>query len=125
MLKEIIATIVSFLLIDIVWIQLVVNKQYRSQLPTDLLSSQPKLVPAVIFYLIFCLALWFLVIREHTTDIKMTLIKAFIFGFATYATYSLTNLAVLRGWSLNVAISDMLWGGILATLVTAVVVWLS
>lgn len=108
MIKEIFLTIVSFLLIDIVWIQLVVNKQYKANLPKELLTSQPNVLSAGIFYLIFCLSLWFLIISKHGESLKDTLLRAFVFGIVTYATYSLTNLAVINGWSVKIAIADTL-----------------
>jgi uncharacterized membrane protein len=124
MIKQILVTIISFLIIDIIWIQLVVNKQYESNLPDELLAAQPNVISAVVFYLIFCLSLWFLIISKHADSISDTLVRAFVFGIATYATYSLTNLAVLNGWSLQIAIADTLWGGVLAVLVTLVVIWI-
>jgi len=36
-----------------------------------------------------------------------------VFGFVAYGTYNLTNMATLKGWSANVVIVDMIWGGIL------------
>lgn len=118
MVKELIITILVFLGIDFAWIMLVVNKQYNSQLGEGLLAKQPNLAPAVLFYLIFCFALWYLVINTHSGDLKETLIRAAVFGVASYATYTLTNLSILNGWDVRVAIADILWGGTLAVLVT-------
>ena len=43
-----------------------------------------------------------------------------LFGFFTYATYDLTNLATLKNWPLLIVIVDMAWGAILtATVATA------
>jgi uncharacterized membrane protein len=50
-----------------------------------------------------------------------------LFGFVAYATYDLTNLATLRGWTLKLSLVDMLWGTILsgftAAVVTIIVGW--
>jgi uncharacterized membrane protein len=40
-----------------------------------------------------------------------------LFGFFTYATYDLTNLATLRDWPLRVVVIDIAWGTTLCTLV--------
>lgn len=40
-----------------------------------------------------------------------------LFGFFTYATYDLTNLATLRDWPVLVAVVDIAWGMVLCTLV--------
>ncbi|MBT8461634.1 MAG: DUF2177 family protein, partial [Gemmatimonadetes bacterium] len=40
------------------------------------------------------------------------------FGLVTYATYDLTNLAVLEGFRTQLALVDMVWGTVLCTLVS-------
>ncbi len=41
-----------------------------------------------------------------------------LFGFMTYATYDLTNLATLKDWPLTVTIVDLVWGTVLAASVS-------
>lgn len=43
-----------------------------------------------------------------------------LFGFFTYATYDLTNLATLRDWPITVVVVDIAWGTLLCTLVASV-----
>jgi uncharacterized membrane protein len=33
-----------------------------------------------------------------------------MFGFITYATYDLTNLATLKNWPIQITIIDLMWG---------------
>jgi uncharacterized membrane protein len=40
-----------------------------------------------------------------------------MFGFFTYATYDLTNLATLKNWPLVIVVVDILWGVCLCALV--------
>jgi uncharacterized membrane protein len=40
-----------------------------------------------------------------------------LFGFFTYATYDLTNLATLKNWPLNIVFIDILWGTVLTSIV--------
>ena len=40
-----------------------------------------------------------------------------LFGFFTYATYDLTNLATLEDWPLKVAMVDIAWGVVLCAIV--------
>ena len=42
-----------------------------------------------------------------------------LFGFFAYATYDLTNLAVIKNWSLSLTVLDMVWGTVLSGLATA------
>ena len=34
-----------------------------------------------------------------------------LYGFFTYATYDLTNMATIENWPLKVVIVDIMWGG--------------
>ncbi len=43
-----------------------------------------------------------------------------LFGFFTYATYDLTNLATLKNWPLDLVIVDILWGTVLGASVAVV-----
>ena len=47
------------------------------------------------------------------------LVLGAMFGFFAYATYDLTNLATLKGWSVGIALLDLAWGAI----VTGVSAW--
>jgi uncharacterized membrane protein len=40
-----------------------------------------------------------------------------LFGFFAYATYDLTNLAMIKDWPLVIVVVDILWGVCLCTLV--------
>jgi uncharacterized membrane protein len=44
-----------------------------------------------------------------------------LFGLVIYATYELTNMALLKNWSWITVILDTAWGSILFGLTTAIV----
>lgn len=48
-----------------------------------------------------------------------------LFGFLVYGVYDATNMAVLRGWPLSVAVVDVCWGALLCGGCTAVLQALS
>ncbi|MEZ4200324.1 MAG: DUF2177 family protein [Candidatus Paceibacterota bacterium] len=58
-----------------------------------------------VFYLIFVVGLTFF--ATYPTALRGTLLSGLIlgglFGFFTYATYDLTNLATLRDWPVSVS----------------------
>jgi uncharacterized membrane protein len=47
-----------------------------------------------------------------------SLIKGFLFGFIVYGVFDFTNLAIFKDYSLKMAIIDMIWGGILMSIVS-------
>lgn len=106
-----------FFMIDMVWLGFVAKDFYRDRLGG--LMGDINWIAAIIFYLVFLVGLTFF--ATYPAVIKQSLLTAAVlgamFGFFTYATYDLTNLATLKGWPLSVTLVDMLWGSILGALV--------
>jgi len=77
---------------------------------------------AIMFYVVFLIGLTYFAIYpaiSNGTAWKATLLAGALFGFFTYATYDLTNLATLRGWPLDLTLVDMVWGSVLGGSVAA------
>jgi len=112
---------VAFFVIDMVWLAVVARGFYQKHLGF-LLRTDPNWAAAILFYMLFVLGLLvFVVVPSLQADsIKKVLIMGALFGLITYATYDLTNLATVKDWPLIVVAVDMLWGAILATLVSYV-----
>jgi len=110
-----VAVAVSFLLIDLVWLKVMGERMYRPILG-DILLPDPKLWPAVLFYLIYPLGLiGFAVMPAYQDGSPIrALVMGLMFGFFTYATYDLTNQATLRNWTMMLTVTDVLWGSTLA-----------
>lgn len=110
-----------FFAIDMVWLGLVATNFYRGQIGS-LMKTDINWTAAIIFYLLFIVGLVFFVITPAVEKGSWTyalLVGAF-FGFITYATYDLTNLATLKDWPLLVTIVDLVWGAVLAASVSTV-----
>lgn len=107
-------TFAAFVAIDLVWLTLMAPRLYRPQLG-DLAASNPRLAPAIIFYLIYTVALTILVVLPaiRTNSPMQALINGAVFGLAAYATYNLTNLSTLARWPLALTVVDMTWGTVL------------
>ncbi len=110
-----------FFAIDMVWLGLVATNFYRGQIGS-LMKTDINWTAAIVFYLLFIVGLVFFVITPAVEKGSWTyalLVGAF-FGFITYATYDLTNLATLKDWPLLVTIVDLVWGAVLAASVSTV-----
>ncbi len=105
------ATVPVFFAIDMVWLGVLARPFYRQQL-SGFLGEGFNWPAAVIFYLIFIVGiLVFAVIPALAKgSLQHALLWGALFGFFTYATYDLTNLATLPGWPLKMVIVDILWG---------------
>ena len=81
------------------------------------MAEKPNLVAALVFYLVFIVGVVYFVINPaiEAQSIQKVLISGLLFGFMTYATYDLTNLATLKDWPLLVTGVDLVWGSFLST----------
>lgn len=114
-------TLAVFFLVDMVWLGLIANKLYRDQIGF-IMKDRPNWLAAFIFYLIFILGLVFFVIQPAllSESIVEALLRGMFFGFITYATYDLTNLATLENWPLKITIIDLIWGTTLGGVVSTI-----
>ncbi len=110
-----------FFAIDMVWLVLVAKNFYKSQIGF-LMRPDINWTAAISFYLLFIVGLVLFVIApavDKSSWMQALFLGAF-FGFITYATYDLTNLATLKDWPLLVTIVDLAWGTVLGSLVSVV-----
>jgi uncharacterized membrane protein len=112
---------VVFLLIDAIWLGLVAPKFYKSQIG-HLMAEKPNFVAALVFYLLFIVGLVYFVLLPavEAEDFSQVVLSGVLYGFMTYATYDLTNLATLKKWPLLVTGIDLLWGSVLSLSVSVV-----
>jgi uncharacterized membrane protein len=111
-----------FFAIDMVWLGFVASNFYKSRLGH--LMGEINWPAAIIFYLVFLVGLTIFATYPAVVkdSVQYALIWGALFGFFTYATYDLTNLATLRDWPLSVTIVDMVWGTVLGASVAALTV---
>lgn len=119
-IKVYLVAFVVFLAIDAIWLVLVAPKFYKSQIG-HLMAESPNLIAALIFYLLFIVGLVYFVLMPNIDgSLSSVIVPAMLFGFMTYATYDLTNLATLKDWPLLVTGVDLLWGTFLSTGVSVI-----
>lgn len=110
-------TFVIFMLIDLVWLGVVAKNFYRQQLGF-IMTDDVNWVAAIVFYIVFIVgALYFVIVPAiEKGSWTYALTSGMIYGFVTYATYDLTNLATLKDWPLKITIIDLIWGTSLSTM---------
>ena len=112
-------TVPVFFIIDLIWLGVVAKGFYQKNLKY-ILSPNVNWTAAIIFYLMYIAGiLIFAVLPGVAKDsLRHAVLWGALFGFFTYATYDLTNLALLKDWPLNIVIVDILWGVVLCTAVS-------
>jgi uncharacterized membrane protein len=120
-LKLYFATLIAFLAIDMVWLGVVARTVYQKYLGF-LLTPTINWIAAVLFYLLFVLGILVFVVVPglENNSLKVTLLRAALFGLITYATYDLTNLATVKNWPVLITVMDMAWGTVLSVVVSYV-----
>jgi uncharacterized membrane protein len=115
-----------FFAIDMLWLGVVAKNFYKQQIGF-LMTPNVNWTAAIIFYLIFILGLVLFVVSPGLVknSIQYVVLFGALFGFITYATYDLTNLATLKDWPLTVTIVDMLWGSVLASSVSTITYYIA
>jgi len=119
-IKLYLITVPFFFAVDLIWLGLVARNFYQKHLGF-ILSPEVKWAAAITFYLIYIAGIiFFAVIPALERDSMATaLIWGGLFGFFTYATYDLTNMALIKGWPLRVVVVDIAWGVVLCAVVAA------
>ncbi len=110
-----IATIIVMFILDIIWLSQIAQPLYKAGIG-HLMADAPKLGFAAFFYLVFVFGLMWFAVRPNAQakGLKSTFIAGATFGFFIYASYDLTNLALLKDWPLKLSLIDMTWGTLLS-----------
>ena len=108
-------TLVLFVCIDLVWLMGPGRPFYVAEIG-NLLRGQPQLGAAIAFYLLYAIGLTYFAVVPGMKAVSsgMALGQGMLFGLVAYATYDLTNLAVMNGFTLRIAVIDMVWGAVLS-----------
>jgi uncharacterized membrane protein len=111
LLAAFLASALAFSVLDLVWLGVVARGFYDTHMG-PLKASPVNGVAAALFYVMFIsLILVYAIYRASSS--KDALRRGAELGFATYATYELTNWAVIQDWPGILVLPDLLWGVVL------------
>lgn len=105
------ATLVAFCVCDFVWLGFVAKGYYQSQIGT-LLLDKPNWPAAALFYALYAAGVAFFCVAPALAQGSWgrALGTGLLLGLVCYATYDLSNLATLNGWTVSIVVVDVLWG---------------
>ena len=114
-LKHRLISTATLLILDFLWIGLYMGSRYSTMIK-NIQGSPMKTnwLYAVIAYTLMVIGLNHFVlpnINVKNVTVKDCLTYGFIFGLVLYGVYDFTIGAVLKKWSMSLAIIDVLWGG--------------
>lgn len=102
-----VATLVTFLLLDGIWLGLLMAPTYRELLGSLMLENRCRFRQRFLLPVCFWLRG---VCGAAGRDMAMGGEAGRIVRLIAYGTYDLTNWATLRGWSVQVTLMDWAWG---------------
>ena len=110
-------TALVMLPLDVAWLGTMGRTFYKEQLG-GLLLDKPALLPALAFYLLYAAGVVFFAVipavREQS--LATALLNGAVLGLIAYATYDLSNMATLKGFTTAVGLVDLAWGTVLTAL---------
>ena len=108
-----------FLAMDSVWLGVLARDFYRTRLAT-VIDMHVNMPAAAIFYILHVVGVMLFVtvpaVQAGSGTVSV-MIRGALYGFFTYATYDLTNLATVRHWPIQLAMVDIAWGACLNAVV--------
>lgn len=110
-LKAYLGTVISFLVVDAIWITAVVRGLYDREVG-HLLRETPEIVPAAVFYLAYAAGIVALAVRPALSarSCRIAAMNGGIVGAIAYGTYTVTNFSVFEGWPVVLVWTDIAWG---------------
>lgn len=118
-------TLVAFGAIDAAWLKTMAQRTYAAEIGA-LLRDKPRIIPALLFYLMFAAGLaFFAVIPGIAANSPIAAVASgAALGLVAYGTFNLTNLSVIRGYSTRIAAIDLLWGTTASAATAGLVTWI-
>lgn len=118
-----IAGILSFMLLDYLFLAKIAKNFYLTKLANHVAIKDGSLVPYLpavpLVYIVAVLGIWVFILSKATT-LSQALTHGALMGFVMYAFYDFTNLAILKDYPWSVTIIDILWGTFLVATVTGI-----
>lgn len=108
------SVLASFVALDALWLGQIASTWYDTAIG-HLMADTPSWPAALAFYLLYPIGLVIFGVRpgQPAKWTESAGIGA-LFGFFAYATYDLTNLAVLADWPIYISMLDIVWGSLLS-----------
>lgn len=125
MIKTFFSVLLSFIVLDFLWLGFVVKKFNLRELAEigRIVDGdfQMLYVPAGITYLLMTVCLMVFVLpRVQGLGLPMSFLYGALMGLVVYGVFDMTNMAILKNYPLTFAIVDMAWGTTVFGLVTVI-----
>ncbi len=124
-LKLYIISLVSYVILDSLWVGVIASGFYRKQL-SFLFVDKINYLPIVVFYFLYVFGIVYIILEPNLSkNLMHVFVSGLVLGLVAYGTYDLVNSATIKEWSNVATIVDMLWGGFATGLVSVITLFIS
>ena len=103
------ATAVVLLPLDFMFLDTIGKKLFNDHVG-DMVLQSPRIVPAILFYALYHAGVVIFVNGAAPSAWQPNALYGALFGLFCYATFELTNMALLKHWEWAVVVPDIVWG---------------
>ena len=107
-IKSYFAFLITFLVVDFIWIGAFAGEFYKQELG-DMLKTSPDFALVGIFYLCYAAGAVYLLIKP-AKSYQQSVLSGAIFGALAYGTFTISNYTLVEGWTMALVVTDVLWG---------------
>ena len=113
------STLVILLPLDFIFLGAVGKKLFADNVG-DMTLATPRMAPAILFYVLYLAGIVIFVNGSTPSSWMHNLEYGALFGLFCYATFELTNMALLKHWEWTVVVPDIAWGAVLTAVSAAI-----
>ncbi len=113
-----------FGVLDALWLRWAGPNLYRPVIG-EIMAAQFRVAPAAAFYLIYLAGMVWFAVRPgmESGQSGVALVNGALLGALCYATFDLTNQAVMKVWSTQISLIDIAWGAFATAIASAAAAW--
>jgi uncharacterized membrane protein len=115
---------VSFGVLDSFWLRWAAPNLYRPVIG-EIMADQFRLGAAAAFYVIYIAGMVWFAIKPGLVSgqVSTAVLNGALLGALCYATFDLTNQAVMKVWSTQISVMDIAWGAFATAVASGVACW--
>ena len=119
---RILLIIIFVFIVDLIWVGKITRTKWDINIENiQGIPLKPNTTFAILSYICLIGGLIYFVQNESQINknnyIQKSLINGAIFGLVVYGVYDLTNLSLFKNWNINLAITDIIWGMLLCSII--------
>lgn len=109
---------------DALWLRWAGPNLYRPVIG-EIMAAEFRMGAAAVFYLLYLAGMVWFAVRPgiESGQVSVALLNGALLGALCYATFDLTNQAVMKVWSTQITVMDIAWGAFATAIASAVAAW--